>query len=171
MMNKNSKLEWRVAAYMAIWTVVAALVKWAIIQMHGISTESVIGHSLIGVFCMTCAIIISFIEKHGKTPFLWLKRTPSNQHWAMPGLLGVFTNASSIAAIGVGFMAKNLLQLLVLFVITSTLMILQRRYIEMNGVSKVKKTLLGLVVPTIVMVSVTLGFFYNNAYEILVALI
>mgnify|MGYP003303267672 CR=1 FL=1 len=132
MMNKNSKLEWRVAAYMAIWTVVAALVKWAIIQMHGISTESVIGHSLIGVFCMTCAIIISFIEKHGKTPFLWLKRTPSNQHWAMPGLLGAFTNSGSIAGVGIGFMAKNISQAIILYGIVTVMMLLQRLFVEME---------------------------------------
>ena len=171
MMNKEQKLEWRVAAYMALWTAVAALVKWAIVQMLGTSNESVIGYSLIGVICMTYAIILSFVEKHGNTPFLWIKTSPTNQHWAMPGLLGVFTNASSIAAIGIGFMATNLVQLIALFVIASAMMILQRRYIELSVNSKIKRALLGLVVPTIAMAFVTVGFFYNNAYEVLVALV
>lgn len=170
MMNKEQKLEWRVAAYMAIWTAAAVLVKWGFIQLLGTSDESVIGYSLVGVICMTYAVILSFIEKHGNTPFLWIKTSPS-QHWAMPGLLGVFTNASSIAAIGIGFMATNIFQLIVLFVIASAMMILQRRYIELSANSEIKRVLLGLVVPTIVMAFVTVGFFYNNAYEILVALV
>lgn len=170
MMNRNNKLEWRVAVYMAIWTAVAALAKWGIVQLLGTSNESVIGHSLVGIICLTFAIIWSFVEKHGNTPFLWIKTSPT-KHWAMPGLLGVFTNASSIAAIGIGFMATNLLQLITLFVIVSAMMILQRRYVELSVNNKMKRYLLGLVVPTIVMVLVTIGFGYNNAYDILVALV
>ena len=166
MMNKKmeNKLEWRVAAYMAIWTVVAAFVKWGFIQLFGTSTESVVGYSLIGVICMTYAVILSFIEKHGNTPFLWIKKTPTNQHWAMPGLLGVFTNASSIAAIGIGFMAANILQMIGLYVIISVTMILQRRCIEMNKEMKAKRILLGLVLPVMIAAFVSGGFFYSNAY-------
>ena len=71
MMNKNNKLEWRVAAYMAVWTVVAALVKWALSLNFGGATESIIGFSAAGVIFIVAAFVISFIEKHGDTPFLW----------------------------------------------------------------------------------------------------
>ena len=91
MMNKNSKLEWRVAAYMAIWTVIAALVKWGF-NYRFETPASVIGYSIIGVICITFAVAFSFFEKHGNTPFLWFKTAPT-KHWAMPGL-GVFSNAS-----------------------------------------------------------------------------
>ena len=168
MMNKNSKLEWRVAVYMAVWTAIGALVKWGLSYNVG-TPESVIGYSLIGVVCITFAVAFSFFEKHGNTPFLWFKTAPT-KHWAMPGL-GVFSNASSIAAIGIGFMAKNLVQIIVLFVITSTVMILQRRFVELHMDTKAKRILLGLFVPTIIAAVISGVFFYNNAYEILVALV
>ena len=171
MMNKAKNLEWRVAAYMAIWTVAAVLAKWGLVQLLGTSEATVIGHSLVGIICLTYAMILSFIEKHGNTPFLWIKTSPTNQHWAMPGLLGVFTNASSIAAIGIGFMAANTIQLIVLFVIASAMMMLQRRWIELSVDSKMKRALLGLAAPTIVMAFVTVVFFYKNAYETLVVLL
>ena len=168
MMNKNNKLEWRVPVYMAIWTVVAALAKWGL--SYGFETPaSMIGYSLIGIICITFAVAFSFFEKHGNTPFLWFQTAPT-KHWAMPGL-GVFSNASSIAAIGIGFMAKNLVQIIVLFVITSTVMILQRRFVELNMDAKAKRILVGLIVPTIIAAVMSGVFFYNNAYEILVALV
>ena len=170
MMNKNSKLEWRVAAYMAIWTVAAVLVKWAFRQNID-SAESMIGYSAIGVFCMTAAMVISFVEKHGDAPFLWIKNAPTNQHWAMPGLLGVFTNASSIAAIGIGFMATNFIQLMELYVIIAAMMMLQRHFVELNMNTKAKRMIVGLVVPTIVAVLISVCFFYKNTYEILAALV
>ena len=80
MMNRNNKLEWRVAVYMAIWTAVAALAKWGIVQLLGTSNESVIGHSLVGIICLTFAIIWSFVEKHCNTPFLWIKTSPTKNY-------------------------------------------------------------------------------------------
>ena len=162
MMNKNNKLEWRVAAYMAVWTVVAALAKLGIVQLLGESTESVVGHSLIGILCITFAVILSYTEKNSDTPFLWIKKSPT-KHWAMPGLLGVFTNACSIAAIGIGFMAKTILQLIVLYVIVAALMMTQRRIVEVSKEQKVRKVTLGLAIPVIAAVFVSGGFFYNNA--------
>ena len=168
MMNKEHKLEWRVAAYMAVWTVVAALAKWGF--NNNFETQaSVIGYSIIGVVCITFAVAFSYFEKHGNTPFLWFKTAPT-KHWAMPGL-GVFSNASSIAAIGIGFMSKSILQMVVLFVFTSTVMILQRRFVELHMDAKAKRILVGLIVPTIIAAVMSGVFFYNNAYEILVALV
>ena len=160
MMNKNSKLEWRVPAYMAIWTLVAALVKWALTFNKGVTIESLVGYSLIGVLCITAAAVISFTEKHGNTPFLWFKTAPT-KHWAMPGL-GVFSNASSIAGLGIGFMAGNYIQMISLYVIVSTMLILQRRIVELSMNTKVKRIVLGLVIPTIAALSISGGFFYNN---------
>ena len=163
MMNKNNKLEWRVAAYMAIRTVVAALAKFGIVQLLGESTESVVGHSLVGILCITFATILSYTEKNSDTPFLWLKKSPT-KHWAMPGLLGVFTNASSIAAIGIGFMAKSIVQLVVLYVIVATMIMFQRKVVEVSKDNKGKKVALGLVIPAIAAILVSGGFFYNNAF-------
>lgn len=163
MMNKNSKLEWRVPAYMAIWTVIAALAKWGIVQLLGESTESVVGHSLVGILCITFATILSYTEKNSDTPFLWLKKSPT-KHWAMPGLLGVFTNASSIAAIGIGFMAKSIVQLIGLYVIVAGMMMFQRRIVEVSKDLKARRLAFGLAVPVIVAILVSGGFFYKNAY-------
>lgn len=160
MMNKNSKLEWRVAAYMAIWTVVAALVKWSLTFNTGETFESLVGYSLFGGVCITAAAVISFIEKHGNTPFLWFKTAPT-KHWAMPGL-GVFSNASSIAGLGIGLMAGNLVQMLCLYVMISVLLILQRRCVVLNMNMKAKRIFLGLVIPTVAALSISGGFFYSN---------
>lgn len=162
MMNKEKKLEWRVAAYMALWTAIVTLIKWGATS-HGMSNEAVVGFSAAGVICMVYAVILSFIEKHGDTPFLWIKRTPTNQHWAMPGLLGVFTNASSIAAIGIGCMAKNFIQLIGLYVLMSALMMLQRRFLNQTLENKAKRVSVGLILPTVVIAVVSIGSFYNNA--------
>lgn len=163
MMNKEKKLEWRVAAYMALWTAIVTLIKWGATS-SGMGNEAVVGFSVAGVICMVYAVILSFIEKHGDTPFLWIKRTPTNQHWAMPGLLGVFTNASSIAAIGIGCMAKNFVQLIGLYVLLAVVMMLQRRFLDQVLGSKMKRAVVGFILPTVVIAIVSIGFFYNNAY-------
>ena len=160
MMNKNSKLEWRVPAYMAVWTVVAVLVKWALTFNTGETIESLVGYSLFGVVCITAAAVISFMEKHGNTPFLWWKTAPT-KHWAMPGL-GVFSNASSIAGLGIGFLAGNFVQMICLYIIVSAMLILQRRIVELSMNTKVKRIVLGLVIPTVAALSISGGFFYNN---------
>lgn len=163
MMNKTQKFEWRVPAYMGIWTLVAAAVKWAIAGMHGTSAQSIIGSSAVGVICMTFGVILSYVEKNSDTPFLWWKKAPT-KHWAMPGL-GVFSNSASIAAIGIGFMATSVAQIIILFAATAAVMILQRRFVEgerAKAGNKVKRFLVGLAVPTIVIALVSVKFFYSN---------
>ena len=125
------RFEWRVAAYMAIWSGVAFIVNWGLSFNLGGTLESVVGYSLIGVLCMTYSIILSYIEKSGDLPFLWLKTAPT-KNWAMPGLLGAFTNSSSIAGIGIGFMAKNMPQMIILYGVVSVLMLLQRLFVELE---------------------------------------
>jgi len=164
------RFEWRVAAYMVLWIFLPMLIKGGLGFDTDATSSEIVLFSVFGAIFIIFAIILSYMEKSEDLPFLWLKTAPT-KHWAMPGLLGVFTNASSIAAIGIGFMATNLLQLITLFVIVSAMMILQRRYVELSVNNKMKRYLLGLVLPTIVMVLVTIGFSYNNAYDILVALV
>lgn len=71
------------------------------------------------------------MEKSGDLPFLWLKNQPTNQHWALPGL-GVFGNSSSIAGVGIGFLADSISQVIILYGITAILMLFQRLFVEVE---------------------------------------
>ena len=88
----------------------------------------------------------------------------------MPGL-GVFSNASSIAGLGIGFMAMNIPQLIALYILIAAVMMLQRRFLDVNVNYKTKRIVIGLVVFTIAAVLVSGGFFYKNAFEVLVSAI
>lgn len=123
------RFEWRVAAYMAFWIILASFVKWGLEMNFGGTLEFEVGSACVGVLFISFSIILSYIEKSGDTPFLWLKTSPT-KHWAMPGIMGVFTNSSSIAGVGIGFVAKNLSQMIILYGIVSVLMLLQRLFVE-----------------------------------------
>jgi len=125
------RFEWRVAAYMLLWIILAAFIKWGIEESFGETLASEVGNAVVGIIFITFSIVLSYIEKTGDFPFLWIKITPT-KHWAMPGLLGVFTNSGSIAGIGIGFMAKNTSQVIILYGIVTITMLLQRLYVEME---------------------------------------
>lgn len=101
------RFEWRVAAYMILWIALSTLVKWGLELHFGGTLQFEVGNACVGVIFIIFSIILSYIEKTGDLPFLWLKTSPT-KHWAMPGLLGAFTNSGSIAGVWIGFMAKNI---------------------------------------------------------------
>jgi len=124
------RFEWRVAAYMVLWILFAMLIKWGLDYNSDATSSEIVICSLSGAIFITFSIILSYIEKSEDLPFLWLKTAPT-KHWAMPGL-GVFTNSGSIAGIGIGLLAKNISQAIILYGIVTIIMILQRLFIEME---------------------------------------
>lgn len=125
------RFEWRVAVYMLFWIVFAAFVNWGLEMNLGGTLQFEAGNACVGVLFISFSVILSYIEKSGDLPFLWLKTSPT-KHWAMPGLLGVFTNSGSIAGVGIGFMANNVSQAIILYGIVTIIMLLQRLFIEME---------------------------------------
>ena len=125
------RFEWRVAAYMAFWIAFSAFVKWGLKMHFGGTLQFEVGNACVGVLFISFSIILSYIEKTGDLPFLWLKTSPT-KYWAMPGLLGVFTNSGSIAGVGIGFMANNMSQAIILYGIVTIMMLLQRLFVEME---------------------------------------
>ena len=123
------RFEWKAAFYMLLWIGIASAVKWGWIAGFGMETYTILGYTVAGIMCLLFATGISYMEKSGDLPFLWIKNQPTNQHWAMPGI-GVFANASSIAGIGIGFLAASVSQVIILYGIVTVLMLLQRFYIE-----------------------------------------
>ena len=124
------RFEWRMAAYMLFWIAFSAFVKWGLELNIGGTLQFEAGNACVGVIFIVFSVVLSYIEKSGDLPFLWLKTSPT-KHCAMPGL-GVFTNSGSIAGIGIGFMAKNLSQIIILYGIVTVIMLLQRLFVEME---------------------------------------
>lgn len=124
------RFEWKSAAYMLLWIVIFTLVKWGFRVGFGDMPYTVFGHSILGSIFIVSGIGLSYMEKSGDLPFLWWKQTPT-KHWAMPGL-GVFSNSASIAGIGIGFLAKNIQQIIILYGIVTVIMLLQRLFVEME---------------------------------------
>lgn len=127
------RFEWRSAAYMLLWIVIFTLVKWGFRYGFGDMPYTAFGHAALGSFLIISGIGISYMEKSGDLPFLWWKNSPTNQHWAMPGL-GVFSNSASIAGMGIGFLAVNIQQIIILYGIITVIMLLQRLFIEMEQI-------------------------------------
>ena len=124
------RFEWKTAFYMAIWIGISSLVKWGWIMSFGYEAYTLFGNTLLGIVLLISSIGISYMEKSGDLPFLWIKNSPT-RHWALPGL-GVFTNSSSIAGLGIGFLAVSIQQIIILYGIVTVLMLLQRLFVEVE---------------------------------------
>ena len=126
------KFEWRVAGYMLIWILFTLLMR-TMVSMVAIGLtleyfwEVAEATTLIGILFLLVAIILSWMEMKNDLPFLWIKTSPS-EHWAMPGL-GVFSNSSAFAGIGIGLMAASLTQMIILYGVVTIILIFQRFYV------------------------------------------
>ena len=123
------RFEWKSAAYMLLWIVIFYLVKWGF-NYGSELPYTVIGNTFLGSILIVCGIGISYMEKSGDLPFLWWKTTPT-KHWAMPGL-GAFSNSASISGMGIGFLAANIQQIILLYGFVTVIMLLQRLFIEIE---------------------------------------
>lgn len=125
------RFEWRVAGYTVIWIIISALVNWGLDMSCGTEAYDIWGETLFGTFCIIAGISWSYAEKTGDLPFLWMYKSPTNQHWLMPGL-GVFSNASAEIGIGIGCIAANVQQAIILYGLLTIIMLFQRLFVEME---------------------------------------
>ena len=125
------RFEWRVAGYTVIWIIIVKLVIWGLDAQFGTTTTTDLGWTIFGSINIVFGIYWSYIEKTNDLPFLWIKRSPTNQHWAMPGL-GVLSNSSAEVGIGIGCIAANVQQVIILYGLLTIIMLFQRLFVEIE---------------------------------------
>ena len=125
------RFEWRVAGYTIIWIIIVKLVIWGLDAQFGTTTTTDLGWTIFGSINIIFGIYWSYIEKTNDLPFLWIKRSPTNQHWAMPGL-GVLSNSSTEVGIGIGCIAANVQQAIILYGLLTIIMLFQRLFVEIE---------------------------------------
>ncbi len=119
------KWEWRAAAYMLLWAGIMSLVKYVSI-FDAADQIGLIGYKVAGVAFLLSGMLISVIEIHNELPFLWWHEAPA-RNWCMKGL-GVFGNSSAIAGLGIGAISESFTEFIMLYGITSIIILLQRAY-------------------------------------------
>lgn len=124
------RFEWRVAAYTFLWIMIVKLVIWGLDASFETTAYTGWGWTIFGSINVIMGIYWSYIEKTGDLPFLWLKQSPT-KHWAMPGL-GVFSNSSAEVGIGIGCIAANVQQIIILYGLLTIIMLFQRLFVEIE---------------------------------------
>ncbi len=137
------KFEWKMIWYMLVWILIARFIRWVIYFSAGFSprpevmNELAIGTTSAGIFLLLVGVGLSYFEKTDDTPFLWIKEYPK-KHWAMPGL-GVFSNSGSLSGVGIGAMAADMQQLIILFGLVASIFLFQRLYLTSEANKKEQK--------------------------------
>ena len=124
------RFEWRVAFYTLFWVAISAAVKWGLDVSFGPTTYDLVGETIFGTICIIAGISSSYSEKTGDIPFLWMFRTPT-KYWRLPGL-GSFSNSSADIGIGIGCIAVNIQQVIILYGLLTIIMLCQRLFVEME---------------------------------------
>ena len=125
------KFEWKVAFYMALWIVFVMIMRWAWFLKTGSAGINGLTRAGIGVLTIILSIHTSYAEKSGDFPRLWDRDNPMKQHWQIPGL-GIFTASGSEAGLGIGLLAANVKQAIILYGFVTSVTLLQRIYIEIE---------------------------------------
>ena len=125
------KFEWKVAFYMALWITFVMIIRWAWFQKTGNAGINGLTRAGIGVLTIIFSIHTSYAEKSGDYPKLWWRDNPMKQHWQIPGL-GVFTTSGSEAGLGIGLLAANVKQAIIMYGFITIVMLLQRIYVEIE---------------------------------------
>jgi len=125
------RFEWKVALYMAVWVAFVMIIKWAWFQKTGNAAVNGLTRSFMGVLIIIFSIHTSYAEVSGDFPKLWWRDNPMKQHWQIPGL-GVFTTSGSEAGLGIGLLAANVKQAIIMYGFITIVMLLQRIYVEIE---------------------------------------
>ena len=125
------RFEWKVALYMALWIAFVMVMRWAWFQRTGSAGINGLTRAGIGVLTIIFSIQTSYAEKSGDFPKLWWRDNPMKQHWQIPGF-GIFTTSGSEAGLGIGLLAANVKQAIIMYGFITIVMLLQRIYVEIE---------------------------------------
>ena len=134
------RFEWRVAGYTVIWIILTKVIFGGLESSFGASNYSVMSKFIIGGISIIAGIVQSYSEKTGDLPFLWFYKSPVTQHWGMPGL-GILSNSSAEIGIGIGCIATNVQQAIILYGLLTIIMLFQRLFVEIEQ-NKMEQTFL-----------------------------
>lgn len=125
------RFEWKAALYMAAWVAFVMMIRWAWFQKTGNAAVNGLSRGCIGALTIIFSIHTSYAEVSGDFPTLWNRDNPMKQHWQIPGL-GMFTTAGSEAGLGIGLLAANMKQAIIMYGFIAIVMLLQRIYVEIE---------------------------------------
>lgn len=125
------KFEWKMAIHMALWVVFVMIIRWAWFQKTGNTATNGLTRSFMGMLIIIFSIHTSYAEVSGDFPKLWNRDNPMKQHWQIPGL-GIFTGSAVDAGLGIGLLAANVKQAIIMYGFITIVMLLQRIYVEIE---------------------------------------
>lgn len=119
------RFEWRVALYTVIWIIITKVIFWGLEASFGASNYNVMSKTIMGAICIIVGIAWSYSEKTGDQPLLWMYKSKSNLLW-------VFSNSSAEVGIGIGCIAVNVQQIIILYGLLTIIMLFQRLFVEIE---------------------------------------
>ena len=125
------RFEWKMALHMALWVVFVMIIRWAWFQKTGNTATNGLTRSFMGMLVIIFSIHTSYAEVSGDFPKLWNRDNPMKQHWQIPGL-GIFTGSAADAGLGIGLLAANVKQAIIIYGFITIVMLLQRIYVEIE---------------------------------------